>query len=78
DHYSRLIVYYKDMQFITSERHQLYGTVDFLASCGGLLGLFCGFSFTSSMEILYFLTLRFFCNLKKFGRRVWSGAPELM
>ncbi|KAK4873973.1 hypothetical protein RN001_013333 [Aquatica leii] len=76
-HYSRLIVFYKEMQFMTSERHEVYGSMEFLANCGGLFGLFLGFSFTSFMEIVYFLSLRLFCNIKKFGRMLWSGVPPV-
>lgn len=77
-HRSRLLVYYKDLQFMTSERHELYGTIDFLANCGGLLGLCCGFSFTSLMEIIYYLTLRLLSNVHKFGCKLWSGSEELI
>lgn len=65
------------MQFITSERNELYGQTDFWANCGGLLGLFTGFSFISVIEILYYLTLRLVCNIRKFGKKHWSGASEL-
>lgn len=63
---------------MTSERHELYGYVDFFSNTGGLLGLFIGFSVTSAIEILYFLTLRIICNTKKYGKRVWSGDSELL
>ncbi|XP_045477140.1 pickpocket protein 28-like [Harmonia axyridis] len=75
---TRLNIFFKDQQFITSERNELYGQTDFLANCGGLLGLFVGFSFLSIVEIVYFLSLRLFCNAKKFGRHYWSGSPELL
>ncbi|KAK5641660.1 hypothetical protein RI129_010207 [Pyrocoelia pectoralis] len=71
-------LFFKEMQFITSERNELYGPTDFLANCGGLLGLFMGFSFLSVIEIVYFLSLRLACNLKKYGRHYWSGSPELL
>ncbi|KAF5291550.1 hypothetical protein FQR65_LT01863 [Abscondita terminalis] len=77
-HLSRLLVYYKNLQFMTSERHELYGVVDFLANCGGLFGLFCGLSFTSITEIIYYLTLRLWCNFLIFGRRVWSGNSKMV
>lgn len=35
---SRLTVYFKEQQFITSKRSELYGLTDFMANCGGLLG----------------------------------------
>ncbi|XP_031352499.1 pickpocket protein 28-like [Photinus pyralis] len=75
---SRLRIYFKDMQFITSQRNELYGKTDFFANCGGLLGLFTGFSIISLAEIVYFATLRFTCNFRKHGRHYWSGAKELM
>lgn len=77
-HFSRLVVYYKDLQFLTSERNELYGYVDFFSNVGGLLGLFIGFSVTSAVEILYFLTLRLVCNIQKYGRQVWSGDLDLI
>ncbi|KAF5300620.1 hypothetical protein FQA39_LY11081 [Lamprigera yunnana] len=75
-HFSRLVVYYKDLQFLTSERNELYGYVDFFSNVGGLLGLFIGFSVTSVVEIIYFLTLRLVCNVKMYGKKYWSGEIE--
>lgn len=78
DHFSRLIIYYKNLQFMTSERNELYGLSDFLANCGGFLGLFCGLSFTSIMEVIYYLSLRIICNIILFGKRIWSGDKEMV
>ncbi|EFA08873.2 Pickpocket protein 28-like Protein [Tribolium castaneum] len=75
---TRLTIFFKDMQFITSERNELYGQTDFLANCGGLLGLFTGFSFLSIVEIVYFLSLRLICNVKKYGIHFWSGSKDLL
>ncbi|XP_044272487.1 pickpocket protein 28-like [Tribolium madens] len=75
---TRLTIFFKDMQFITSERNELYGQTDFLANCGGLLGLFTGFSFLSIVEIFYFLSLRLICNVKKYGIHFWSGSKDLL
>ncbi|KAG7312367.1 hypothetical protein JYU34_001855 [Plutella xylostella] len=61
--YARVMIFFKEAQFITSRRSELYGQTDFLANCGGLLGLFMGFSILSVAEILYFLTLRLCCIL---------------
>ncbi|XP_055308679.1 pickpocket protein 28-like isoform X2 [Sitodiplosis mosellana] len=48
-------------------RKELYTfTTDFLAVCGGLLGLFLGVSVLSIFELIYYLTLRLFW----FNRRV--------
>ncbi|GLV34809.1 pickpocket 26 [Carabus blaptoides fortunei] len=70
---TRVNIFFKGTQFITSRRSELYGQTDFLANCGGLLGLFMGFSFLSLIEIVYFLTLRMWCNIKMHGRRMWSS-----
>ncbi|KAF5270643.1 hypothetical protein FQA39_LY01381 [Lamprigera yunnana] len=76
--FTRVFFFFKEQQFITSERNELYGFADFLASCGGLLGLFIGFSFLSIIEILYFLSIRLLANMKRYGRRFWSGTAELL
>lgn len=60
---ARLTIFFKDSQFITSKRSELYGPTEFLANCGGLLGLFMGFSILSLIEIIYYLTIRLACNL---------------
>lgn len=61
---ARLSIFFKENQFITSKRSELYGQTDFLANCGGLLGLFMGVSLLSIVEIIYFCTLRLCCNLR--------------
>lgn len=43
----------------------MYGKTDFVANCGGLLGLFMGVSVLSIVEALYFCTLRLSCNLRR-------------
>lgn len=35
---ARLTIFFKEAQFITSKRSELYGLSDFMANCGGLLG----------------------------------------
>jgi Amiloride-sensitive sodium channel len=50
---------------MTSERRELHGQTDFLANCGGFLGLFLGISVISLLEIVYFCTIRLWYNLKK-------------
>lgn len=57
-HYSTLKIFFKEPQFIAVHRSELFGRTDFLASCGGLLGLFMGVSFLSIIEILYFTSIR--------------------
>ncbi|KAK5644152.1 hypothetical protein RI129_007997 [Pyrocoelia pectoralis] len=73
---SRLRIFFKDWQFMSSERNELYGESEFWANCGGLLGLFFGCSLLSIIEILYYATLRLCCNIKNFGLSYWSGPGE--
>lgn len=61
---SAMSIFFKDTQFIATHRSELFGTTDFLANCGGLLGLFLGMSVLSLVELVYFFSLRLFCNLK--------------
>jgi Amiloride-sensitive sodium channel len=49
---------------MTAERREQYSRTDFLANCGGLLGLLMGISVISFVEIVYFCTIRLWCNLK--------------
>ncbi|XP_017046078.1 pickpocket protein 28 isoform X2 [Drosophila ficusphila] len=66
---SRLSIYFKQSQFITSKRSELYGMTEFLANCGGIFGLFMGFSILSMVEMIYHFTLRLFTNLKRLVKR---------
>lgn len=63
-HLSRLLIYYKDNKFIGLQRSEFFGPTDFLANCGGLLGLFMGVSILSLFEIFYYFTIRLLCNLR--------------
>lgn len=62
---ARLAIFFRHNQFITSKRSELYGRTDFVANCGGLLGLFMGVSLLSFVEIIYHATLRLCCSLRK-------------
>ncbi|KAJ8923403.1 hypothetical protein NQ315_001961 [Exocentrus adspersus] len=75
-HFTRLTMFFKESQFIPAERNEMFGLTDFLANCGGILGLFTGFSILSLAEIIYFLSLRLMCNLKNYGRHYWSASPK--
>ncbi|XP_031621556.1 pickpocket protein 28-like [Contarinia nasturtii] len=56
---------FKETEFInTVKRNELYTFADFLAICGGLLGLFMGFSALSFIELIYFATLHLFWKLR--------------
>ncbi|XP_044256790.1 uncharacterized protein LOC123006401 [Tribolium madens] len=74
DHWSIVSIFFKAEQFKTLERNELYGVCDLIANLGGLLGLFTGFSLITLVEIIYFLTLRIWCNYKLFGH--WSGGQN--
>ncbi|XP_055382467.1 pickpocket protein 28-like [Condylostylus longicornis] len=67
---ARLSIFFKEAQFLTSKRSELYGTTDFLANCGGLLGLFMGVSALSIIELVYFCTVRLITNLKMRSRKM--------
>ncbi|CAO1310274.1 unnamed protein product, partial [Diamesa serratosioi] len=56
---SSVNINFRDYYFIESKRSELYGWIDFMANCGGLLGLFMGFSLLSLVEILYYFTINF-------------------
>lgn len=61
---TRFQIFFKEKEFITLMRSELYGPIDFAASCGGLLGLFMGASFLSVVELVYFCSLRLGCNIR--------------
>jgi acid-sensing ion channel, other len=61
---TRLSLMFKEEQFFASKRSELYGQTDFIANCGGLLGLFMGVSLLSIVEVFYFFTLRLCCTLR--------------
>lgn len=63
--YTRIFISFKDEQFFASRRAEMYGKTDFIANCGGILGLFMGVSILSIVEIIYFSTLRIGCSLFK-------------
>uniref|UniRef100_A0A1I8P290 Pickpocket protein 28-like n=1 Tax=Stomoxys calcitrans TaxID=35570 RepID=A0A1I8P290_STOCA len=56
--FSILSIYFKDSEFITSRRSELYGVTELLANFGGVVGLFMGISILSVVEIVYHFTLR--------------------
>lgn len=75
---TRITLFFKESQFIAAERTELYGRANFFANFGGLLGLYFGFSCLTFFEIIYFLSLRIVCNVKRYGRHYWSGSSELI
>lgn len=80
--YAQIFISFKDNQVFASRRSELYGKTDFLANCGGLLGLFMGVSLLSVVEAIYYCTLRLGCNLrkrrlKKRKRRALNGSQNI-
>lgn len=61
---SRIVIFFKEQQFITSKRAELYGSTDFLAYLGGFLGLFLGVSVLSVIEVIYYFTLKMCCTMR--------------
>lgn len=54
---SRLTIYFENSDFEAIERYAVFDFMDFVASCGGLLGLFMGFSILSFLELAYYVIL---------------------
>ncbi|XP_035708133.1 LOW QUALITY PROTEIN: pickpocket protein 28-like [Folsomia candida] len=57
------------------QRKELYGFIDLVSNTGGLLGLCMGFSVLSILEIIYFLTLRLYCQTRS-GRNTGHKASR--
>ncbi|KAF5291554.1 hypothetical protein FQR65_LT01867 [Abscondita terminalis] len=72
-HFSKLHVFFKDMQFLPARRQEFHDIVDFVSKVGGLLGLCIGLSVVSVIEIFYFCTLRIICNIRRYGKKLWLG-----
>lgn len=66
--HARIFISFKDEQFFASRRSEIYDITDFIAECGGILGLFMGISILSVIEMLYFSTLRLGCSILKRNR----------
>ncbi|XP_046661188.1 pickpocket protein 28-like [Homalodisca vitripennis] len=56
--YAKISIYYSDSHFLGVHRQADTTFYDFLGTCGGLLGLFMGFSCVSAVEIFYHLIFR--------------------
>ncbi|CAG9863468.1 unnamed protein product [Phyllotreta striolata] len=65
--FTTLSFYFKNDHVETKERNEIYGFSDVISNFGGLLGLFTGFSILSFLEILYFLSLRIWGNIRIYG-----------
>ncbi|XP_058125994.1 pickpocket protein 28-like [Anopheles ziemanni] len=66
---SLIYIYFKEGHFNSIKRNQIFGVDDFIANCGGILGLFMGVSLLSIVEILYYFTMKPLINHFFRGRR---------
>ncbi|XP_063706287.1 pickpocket protein 28-like [Culicoides brevitarsis] len=62
--FSKLVVQFKEAEFVAMKRTELYGFTDFIANCGGILGLFMGVSILSFVELIYFICIRCITSTK--------------
>jgi hypothetical protein len=70
---NEISIRFKEAQIMTIKRYELYGFLDFISNCGGLMGLFMGISILSIIELLYYLVYficTFFREIWHFGNRV--------
>ncbi|XP_039448302.1 pickpocket protein 28-like [Culex pipiens pallens] len=56
--YAKLAIYFKQAQYTAMKRNELFGWTDFIANCGGVLGLCMGVSLLSLVELLYYCLVR--------------------
>lgn len=52
-------IFFKEPQFLSLKRTEIYGLDNLIASCGGLLGVFVGLSSFSVIEAIYYLYVRY-------------------
>lgn len=62
---SMVTIYFRVYQVETHKRTEVSTLASFLASCGGLLGLFLGVSVLSIIEFFYYSTLRLYLALRR-------------
>uniref|UniRef100_A0A182MXN7 Pickpocket n=1 Tax=Anopheles dirus TaxID=7168 RepID=A0A182MXN7_9DIPT len=74
---SYLSIHFKVSRFIPIKRSELFGVTDFLANCGGVLGLFMGVSILSIVEILYYCTLKPIMARTAANARAESSPPVM-
>jgi Amiloride-sensitive sodium channel len=76
-HYSEVNIYFSKNQFLSRQRNELHGNIDFLANCGGLLGLCLGMSVLSLLEIVYFALIHFWFNRRNIRARQTDNVRKL-
>ena len=58
-------IFFKDSSIVKFKRSELYKFTDIISNIGGTLGLCTGFSLISAIELVYFITCRYFCKKSK-------------
>lgn len=61
---SSVMIFFREQEVVAIQRTALYTYTDFLAICGGLLGLLLGVSALSVIEFIYYSTLRLYWTLR--------------
>lgn len=67
-HPSNVKMFFKRIHIVALERSETQTVANFVAICGGLLGLFLGISALSIVEFIYFITLRLYLRLRQQSR----------
>lgn len=81
NNFAKLAIYFKQPQYMALKRSELFGWTDFIANCGGVLGLCMGVSLLSLAELLYYclmrpiLLLRTYLNQSVNGTAVTAVQP---
>ncbi|XP_055621989.1 pickpocket protein 28-like [Toxorhynchites rutilus septentrionalis] len=67
--FAKLAIYFRQTQYITQKRDELFGWTDFIANCGGVMGLCMGVSLLSLAELFYYCLIRPLILLRYRGNR---------
>lgn len=73
---ARLRVSLENLQVKTKQRVETVTISDFLAFCGGILGLFMGFSALSVIEIIYYPLLRLYWMYQRLKTEKEEKKPD--
>lgn len=69
---ARLTVYFKEREFTAIVQTEHYGISGLIAYIGGTFGLFMGFSLLSLVELIYFLSIRLYFNMKQRKQKTYK------
>lgn len=64
-HSSEVFFNFKENDIFTFIRKRQFTLIDFISSCGGILGLFAGISVLSIVELFYYFSIRIVVNAYK-------------